>query len=343
MEQLYAVGGRYLVTDYTSFESLFTKDLMDSCELVLYKYMVSALPDRDQFIADCEEVIAGRNHCKFDGFNVDLDATRMSGEMCTSLGNGFSNLMFMSYLCHKRGWKCKMIVEGDDGVTRIDGPPPTIADFAALGLRIKLEEVPSLEEASFCGLIFDPIDCINVTNPVNAMLKFGWASRQYVRAGDRILQKMLRCKALSMLYEYGGCPILGALADYSLRMTDRQPIKQGLRNFIGRMKTDSWSRDKLVEAYDSHPKRREPGIATRLLVENRYGISVESQLKMERYFDTCTELKPIPMELVGDYVRPLWQDMWREYAYRVPKGNVGVHDGMPYWGPRADCPRVLPV
>jgi len=337
LDMLYVEGGRYLVTDYTSFESLFTKDIMNAVEIELYDWMSSRLPDYDQFMSDVNNIIAGRNHCEFGSFSVDVDATRMSGEMCTSLGNGFANLMFMKFLCHEKGSTCEMIVEGDDGLTRVDGTPPTKQDFEDLGLWVKLDEVPSIEEASFCGLVFDSSDRINVTNPINVMLKFGWSSRQYLNASDRSLLKLLRSKALSMLYEYGSCPILGALAEHTLRLTCGIGNGEMLR-FVRKSKSSSWDKDRLVTAIKATPLRGVPGINTRLLVEARYNIPVESQLRMEKYFDERTSLSPIPLELVSQFVRPLWIDCWNDYVLRVPKGNVQFYKQIPLWGRRSDCP-----
>lgn len=342
MDMLYCEGGRYLVTDYTSFESLFTKDLMEACEIELYDWMSSRLPEHKQFMADVNNIIAGRNHCKFGKFTVDIDATRMSGEMCTSLGNGFANLMFMNFLCHERGSKCTMVVEGDDGVTRVDGVPPTKEDFETLGLLVKLEEVPSISEASFCGIVFDPIDRINVTSPLNAMLKFGWTSRQYVASGDRVLKKLLRSKALSMLYEYGSCPILGALAEHALRMTTGI-TKNSLISFVRRQRIARYDVDRMVQAIKETALRGVPGINTRLLVESRYGIPVESQLRIENYFDGLDELKPIPFEIVSQFVRPLWADCWSQYVLEVPKNNVHLYKQIPLWGRRSDCPSSVPI
>ncbi len=330
------------MTDYTSFESLFTKDLMEACEIELYDWMTSRLPEHEQFMADVNNIIAGRNHCKFGKFSVDIDATRMSGEMCTSLGNGFANLMFMNFLCHERGSKCTMVVEGDDGVTRVDGVPPTKEDFETLGLLVKLEEVPSIQEASFCGIVFDPVDRINVTSPLNAMLKFGWSSRQYLTASDRTLKKLLRSKALSMLYEYGSCPILGALAEHTLRMTDG--IKKGeMLRFVRKTKVCRFDVDRLVKAIESTPLRGIPGINTRLLVEQRYNIPVESQLRIEKYFDDLDQLCPIPHELVSQFIRPLWADCWNLYVLGVPKTNIHLYKQIPLWGRRSDCPKSVPI
>ncbi len=80
----------------------------------------------------------------------------MSGEMNTSLGNGFSNLMFMLYACEIQGIECDGIVEGDDGAFALSLKPGQKFDesiFAEMGLTIKLEKHTDLMSMSFCGIL----------------------------------------------------------------------------------------------------------------------------------------------------------------------------------------------
>lgn len=45
IDNLYRPGDKVVVTDYSSFEALFTAELMESCEQELFGWMVSALPN----------------------------------------------------------------------------------------------------------------------------------------------------------------------------------------------------------------------------------------------------------------------------------------------------------
>lgn len=77
----------------------------------------------------------------------------MSGDMCTSLGNGFSNKMKAEFLAYKAGGTIDGFVEGDDGlfVTNFE---LRSSDYEKLGFTIKIEEIADPCEASFCGMIF---------------------------------------------------------------------------------------------------------------------------------------------------------------------------------------------
>jgi hypothetical protein len=335
-ERLYAEGGKYVTTDYTSFESLFTRSLMMACEMRLYMYMTRNLPDRE-FARMCEDVLAGRNHCAFKGFSVSVDATRMSGEMCTSLGNGFSNLMFMLFLCKRVGSTHVVgVVEGDDGLNRVEGPCPTIADFADLGLVIKLEVFDKIEDASFCGLVFDSIERINVTNPIEALLKFGWTTRDYSLVNQKTLNTLLRASSMSMKYQFDGCPVLWALADYGIRVTTQINMQRFLRR-----KMSWWYREMLAAAFArQHLPSRRPGLRTRLLVEDRYGISVDAQLRMEAYLNSLMAVEPLEFDQFGDYVHVDHVHYYETYVVEIPVEEIGRFP--PIWYPRgAQNPEVI--
>lgn len=253
-KRLMRVGAKYYATDYSAFESLFTRELMEACEFELYRYMVRGLPDAVNFIALVESVLGGLNRCEYKHFWVELAATRMSGEMCTSLGNGFSNLMFMLFVCQQVGAHDEIgVVEGDDGLFTMWGTSPTEADFARLGLVIKLQEHSDLCSASFCGIIFDPEDCINVTDPREVLCSFGWTVRQYHGCRPGLKKVLLRCKALSYAHQYPGCPVIAALARYGLRVTRSVDI----RGFLEKDRTLSWwERTQLRDA--SRTRRKSP-------------------------------------------------------------------------------------
>lgn len=299
-------GSKYFVTDYTAFESHFTEELMAICEFELYRHVLKFVPGANEFIALIDYVLRGRNVCQFKWFTIFLMATRMSGEMNTSLGNGFSNLMFMLFLCKERGCtNVEMVVEGDDGLTVFKPGPsptrpfPTQTDFAKLGLTIKLEVHDTLSSASFCGIIFDPEDCINITEPIQAILDFGYTSSVYRRSNDNQLKILLRCKALSMAHQYPGCPILQSMAQYALRMTRSYNV----RGFVEQSRNISeWDREQLLSAVRDERKligkTKEPGIATRILMETKFGITVGEQKILEKYFDNMEHLSPLTHPLL---------------------------------------------
>lgn len=331
MKMLYSEGAEYMATDYTAFESLFVKDLMDACEFELYDYMTKNLPSDPKagnFMTLIREVILGTNVCEFKNFTVELEATRMSGEMCTSLGNGFSNLMFMLFMCEEVGCKeVKGVVEGDDGLFTMVGSPPTAQDFARLGLVIKADMHTSINTASFCGIIFDPEDKVNVTDPRDVLATFGWASGKYAFS-QRKHKVLLRCKALSLAYQYPGCPVVQSLARYALRVTRGVDTSHFLEkdNVM-----DRWQKDQLQEAMRDERNLRDVvrvvPMNTRVLVEKLFGISIEQQQAIEAYFDGLNTLTVLDHTAISLNM----SNVWGEYADKYVVGTVNpTHENSSY-------------
>jgi hypothetical protein len=321
-EMLKSPGSKYYATDYTAFESLFVKTLMQACEFELYSYMTKFLPTHGWFMGICDKVLAGVNHCYFKHFRVELEATRMSGEMCTSLGNGFSNLMFMLFMAKQKGCTdVKGVVEGDDGLFTMNGDPPTSEDFARLGLIIKMETHLHLSTASFCGIVFDEDDLLNITDPRTVLVNFGWGSRIYAGSHNKkILSALLRCKALSLAYSYPGCPILGALAKMALRVTEGITNRDIVHLVVNRRQAmNDWQREWTLALMKKHPVFQDPPLNTRFLMEKLYGILVEDQIAIEKHFDSINELGPINFGLIDLYMRDCWLHYARSYVQVAPE------------------------
>lgn len=306
-DRLFRQGAKYYSSDFTSFESLFTPEFMLKCEYQLYDYMSQHLPNRDLFMS-CVDMIVGKNKIEGKWFGVDVQGTRMSGEMNTSLGNGFSNLMMWLFLCHENGAECDGFVEGDDGLFRVDGVPPTAEQFAKLGMVIKLEEHEQLNLASFCGNVFDLRIRTQITEPTYAATNLFWIGGKYAFSGDTLQRTLLRSKALSLAYQYPAHPILSALADrvmYLTRSLDvRRVLKQGF--------FDEWTRAQLKEALEDYtPGSRSVPIENRLLVEGLYGITPDQQIAFEQKVASW-ELGQ-PLDLTWD-VPETWAHYYDRYV-----------------------------
>lgn len=284
----------YFATDYTAFESQFVKELMLNVEIQFYKYMTQYVPGHEGFWWLCDNVLAGVNNCHFNSFDFQIEATRMSGEMCTSLGNGFSNLMFFLIIAESTGCEnIRGVVEGDDGLFSMKIPPgarvPTKEDFAEYGLTIKIDEHEKIETASFCGIIFDSEEKINIRDPIGMILDTGFGYGKLCNAKQSKKLSLLRCKAMSMKSQYKGCPLLDAYASYILRCTrnidHRSMMKQEMNNY---WKRELWALNKWT---NFEPVT--PGVRTRILMAQKFGISIQQQIIIENYFNSLTSIVPI--------------------------------------------------
>jgi hypothetical protein len=324
MEKLYIDGGSYVATDYSSFEAHFSKEIMQNCEFLLYEHMLGTVDGGTEVLKLMEEVLQGENIIVNKYVSARITARRMSGEMNTSLGNGFSNLMFMGYVCEQLGLKVRGVVEGDDGLFAFFGRRPHSADFAQYGFKIKLDCYEDLSIAGFCGNIFDIQDQTIITDPYKVLSLFGWTTTRYRSAKNSKLMSLLRCKSLSLAHQYPGCPIISALAQYGLRATKSFDVR-GVINARG---IDLYTREKYQEAFKwfnscSHKDkvlRVEPGIQTRLLFEETYKISVEEQRTIEAYLDNLNSIAPLKIDQITEQCPPSWRNYFERYT--LPKSIV---------------------
>lgn len=338
--KLYREGGWVLINDFSSFEAHFTREVMQDTSFVLYDYMTKNLPEHDEFMLLMDTVIGGINHIEFKNILLDVEAKRMSGEMDTSLANGFSNLMFLLFICEEvMGLEnVDTRIEGDDSLTAGFGVPPDNQIFKDFGLRSKVETCYELNTASFCGMIFDVDERKNVTDPREVLSTFGWTSFKYIRSRDSLKKSLVRCKALSLAYQYPSCPILSVFAQRMLYLTKSHNVKgfiekQGT-NFLNLYKLDI-----LKQAVDSFDKMRdksgnwvfsEPGPKTRLLVENMYGIKVTDQLAIEDYIRTM-RFEPIDCPLIRSLMPDVWCDYYERYHGQVRGNSVNFEYPTELW------------
>jgi len=195
------VGGRYVETDHSAFEAHMTPEIMKAIEFQLYDYMLQYV-DKHDVRYHIHQALGGKNVCKFANCTMTVRGGRMSGDMCTSLGNGFTNLMIMNYVCSKLGSKCTGVVEGDDGLFVVEGRVPTVEDFSPVGFELKLAERLTPAESHFCGMIYAEGTYENIIDPSALLCKFGWSTSQQRMGGERTRLGLLRAKALSLPVRY---------------------------------------------------------------------------------------------------------------------------------------------
>jgi hypothetical protein len=295
-------GAYYICTDYTSFEAHFVSGLMEDCELQLAEHMTKKLPDGADFMR-WARVKKDINKLNFKNFGVEIKAKRMSGEMDTSLSNGFSNLMFMLYFFKKQGLSNPAgVIEGDDGLFVVDRKINE-KFFVDFGLNVKMELVSELNHASFCGMVFDLDEKTNVTNPIHELIGFGWSSAKYARSKDGIKKCLLRSKALSMAYQYPACPILTTLSAKICELTagyDSLALLEKRGDF-----TCLYEKTIIREAhtfFEKHKLLAEPGPKTRILIEQLYGITLSDQIEIEKYIREMTSIHEIDIPALNKYL-----------------------------------------
>jgi hypothetical protein len=313
---LYDEFSTYFASDFTSYESHFVAKVMQALEIKFYKYMTAKLPDSKWFHWFLDNVLCGVNRIQFNYFVFDIEATRMSGEMNTSLGNGFSTLMLLLFVAHKSGydWRSfRAAVEGDDSLSGIDKRGLKSELFEKLGFTIKPEFHEQLNTASFCGNIFDPDDLITITDIKSTLASFGWTNRRYSRSKYSKKMGLLRSKAMSLLYEYPGCPVLQSLASAVIRLTNGYRAVLPVSNEYDRYH----QKEMLLFMRQFGLPTRDVPINTRLLVEKLYSIPVSVQIQWETYFDNLQELGPQFSTFLVDISPNDWKVYFQTYCVDV--------------------------
>lgn len=319
MERLYHPGIQYVITDFTTFEAGFRRIMMLVGEFQLFLHIVFETPVFLRFLFCLWIVIGGRNVCTFKFFLLFVWATRMSGEMCTSSANGSSNLMMFDFVAAESRVTYVGAFEGDDGIAAILRGEMREELFTQLGMKIKLEVVTELCDASFCGLVFDPKDLLVVTDPHKVLANYAWSNSRYVSSGPGVLKQLLRAKGLSMAYSYPGCPIVTSIAKYILRVTREIKIK---RSIVDNM--DSYSRGEFlrVEAFGNKLfDFPDIPMTTRLVCERKFKVTVEQQLAVEELFDSKSDFLPVDINVL-DFHRDL-HDYFDSYAIDCPRLHTG--------------------
>jgi len=344
-KRLNRVGANIFATDFSSFEAQFIAEVMYNCEDVMYEYMLSKTPWYERF-RQLKEFINGTNVIDYKYFTLWLEATRQSGEMNTSLGNGFSNLMFMLYICYMNGNKhVKGVVEGDDGAFSCTGIPPSVNFFAEFGLVIKAEVVRELSQASFCGIIYHPDDMVPLTDPRKVLASTGWFRGCKWRMRDSKLRAILRCKALSVFHQYNGCPILTEFALMLIRLTSQYHSASLLWVDQGHKDINTYERENYKKFLTTEmPPIKHVGIGSRHVVEDKFGIPVFYQYKLEEYFRSFDDLNNNLM--IDDFLLNIpgdWIDFGSKYRRHLDSKSssswVEVPDG--FYGHRRFNPDTV--
>lgn len=336
--ELLGTQGPYGVNDFTAFESLFVGEVMQACELQLYKYMGQNFPNWVELVVNC---LAGTNVMKYKEFTAYVEACRMSGEMCTSLGNGFSNLMFLLFMSHKSGsdWRSvKCVIEGDDSLFTL----PEKFDqslYGSLGLRSKLEVHDSINEASFCGIIFDEEDKLNLTDPRKVFAGIGWGPMKYHKSRKSTKISLLRAKALSFAHQYPGCPIVDVLAHRLLYLTRSHKVKStGFDYYKQQMLLDDpiCEKDLVRKGATPSPMR------SRLLVEKLFNITIEQQIAIEANIMNM-ELEICDDSIFLDTVPSSWIKYADKYVWPIDrKGEMPyLHEVSDAYGHRSSINWLL--
>lgn len=262
-------------TDYSSFEGSFTLEFMKNVELRMFKRVLANYPE----VVSMIQKSYSTNHVYFKGnpnISCEFEGSRMSGEMWTSLCNGFTNMMLVKFMLKKSNSIGKFLVEGDDGFIACTNE----LDFTIarrLGFNLKVEATSDSHQVKFCSLsthegrivpdIRRVLSHYGVINDINRADAF----RRNTKRSNRSLRQLMKSKAHSLLATSSGIPILQAIALQQLRCYEK--------DIINPKYFDYWE----SEFYDLFAKQKAEPItdSMREFVEKQFKIPVKKQIAIE--------------------------------------------------------------
>lgn len=311
---------KVVATDYTSFEGHFCPELIRACEGQLYHYMLKCIDPG--LAARIVSVIGGTNVCESKLLTFSVEGCRMSGDMMTSLGNGFTNLMIFKFLSRKCGFEHEGFIEGDDGLFLVRGAAPDSSWYSRLGFNVKIDIHTDPSTASFCGQVFDSGTGDIVIDPVYTALTIGWTMSDQRHSSPRKLLGLLRAKAISLAYQAPGCPVVGALVRALMRLTEGvdpiDPTYHGAKDWW----TSRLLGDNVVLSERILDKLRlGPTDRSRQIMEEVYHVAVAEQHELEEFFLSWSSLRPWSHPVIDRLAKPSYREYFRCCFAEFEKGS----------------------
>lgn len=269
----------FSTSDYTSYEGLFNSELLINVEMIMYNYMMANVKtfEATRFLKIINSTLPSLNISIYNGLISWITGKRMSGEMCTSLGNGFANIIILAYIVSCRGGELIAVVEGDDSLFSTRGCEIYDQDFIDMGMVAKRERHPHVGLASFCGNVFDPEVKHVITDARAAMCKIAALNVKYAGASDKVKLQLIKSKCLSLAHQYPGCPIVSPLVLNILNQLRSITVSKRVISGMQSYKREEYLRD----VYGDMPVYKiQPG--SRVLMEDAFGITIQEQLTLEK-------------------------------------------------------------
>lgn len=296
--------------DYSSFEGTQSQEFHRACERHLFKHMLRNNPELWHIM----KPIFSLNHfeksismpSKDLKDSMKFKGSRMSGDLWTSLGNGFSNECVFLFVMERM--KRQMpngipleydyLVEGDDGffAANVDFTEMFEQTATDLGLKCKIDHGTSINDVSFCSTCLGP-GRRSVPNFWRILEKFGWefsdaVLTHYSSKPSKHELQLLYAKALSLNCVSLGIPILQKLSVKLAEITGVQRRKVKYFTYLDL---------EVHDIMDYNIQEMEVTEEMRLFFQNRFGVSVAKQLEIEEMIDKQTSPRfIIPLRRMSD-------------------------------------------
>lgn len=291
LEQVFG-SKRVCATDFTACES-HHKDHIVKIIKYWMMHMVRFIPGHKVAKDIIHTLMDQRNTCVFKNSIASVDQRLMSGAMWTSSANGMFNLLVNSYMAatsklgpnstieERVNWaRLKMcaVFEGDDGL--IEDVGQTNEMMTRLGLKLKLERHIDYGTAGFCGIVCPRAETGVAKDPYEVMKSFFWLPPKYDSLKQSKRLGLLRAKAMSYKYVFGGNPIITQMCDWVLYET-----KSYTSNYDD--VSDGWKTALDVQQERETREKKPIPMYSRLICEKKFGIDLNTQIKIEEILESA--------------------------------------------------------
>lgn len=208
-KRLQRPGARYFVADYTSWECVPNRQIMQLGE---HRVLRQCVDPAYHFVFDWIE--KGGSLLHKSGVRMKIPAVQYSGRYTTSLSNTIRNKLMMDSVATFLGVDYAGVFEGDDSLTSwphsVDKEQISDA-LGRLGVVAELDEIERPGKGGYCSMYWND-DNELVIEPVKLLSNFP-ISRSQLSLSSKNHRELLSAKAMSLAYRAPGCPISCALVD----------------------------------------------------------------------------------------------------------------------------------
>lgn len=307
--------------DFSAFESHNYPWLMCNVSIVIMVEIFSTTLTQEQVVGFT--YLVSKNIIENYFQSCTVHGKLMSGETLTTIINSFTNEVLLCYICeaeglvygigffenpHRRSYafvgktlpNCNVVmtifVVGDDSVLglplyeHVDYTKYCKTDYLKrYGVNLKLSIKDSVSGSGFLSKIFSELDYLSLCDPLKQLSK-GILPMKYAHSTVGLKKGLSRCRAISLLYEFGGCPVVSSYAECVIRCTRNISVTRALAmmeiddpyNHGRVVAAMEWYEDyKSKFGYTANPVSMD----SRVLVEDNFGIPICTQLYMEDYFN----------------------------------------------------------
>lgn len=352
-------------TDFSMFESHNYPWMYYNCHVQIYLAVFNCETNVDLI----EGVLAliNTNVIENNFISCLIDGKMMSGETSTTIGNTNTNFILISYIVESEGlvygtgfffihdklfffafkgrvepsrwFEFTFFVAGDDGlfgltiIEGVDYSKYEDGDYLSVyGVKLKISVKPSISGSGFLSKVYSEHDLKNLCDPLKQLSK-GILPPKYCDARIGVKKSLARARAMSLLYEFGSCPIVAEYAKCILRCTRNVQIKRAL---VLMQNDDPFKFEAVAEAvawYEQESKSKghdvniEISMEARFVVEENFDIPICTQLYMEEYFRSV-DTTAYPVEFEVPCLDLVTSDANREFyeQYTVPLGEYKTVD-----------------